>query len=288
MARLSVREHLEGILSDFEALKKSFEVEDAAETPRSPPRSPGGAVRAPVAASPAPRSRLGSSLSFNRGTAGPGLKKVSSHGSVFPAEAERPGRLAAATARGSLPALDLHIAEEPGAPAGPPGTRGPPSPPGTAAREPSSSSSSPAGQQPPRLPKFPASLEGSPEGWDRAPEAAGRALPGTPLRLGPGASPARQPPRPPRHDEPAPAAPSPPPPAPRAAPFKLVSQPQTVQVSSQPAFLGGLVLVPAAPREPAPRRPKPPGARPPPADGPSSETPRGPAPQHGSRDAGAH
>lgn len=41
-------------------------------------------------------------------------------------------------------------------------------------------------------------------------------------------------------------------PAPQAAPFKLVSQPQTVQVSSQPTFLGGLVLMsgtPAAPRD---------------------------------------
>ncbi|KAM6079470.1 LOW QUALITY PROTEIN: uncharacterized protein LJ206_009085 [Theristicus caerulescens] len=327
MARLSVKEHLDGILSDFEALKKSFEAEDGDEAPGSPPVSPlpsgtgecrrplqpGHPPRSGTAASPSPapspvlRSRLSTSLSTSRanGTAstgiarvasfqsrrgfatgpgsdgeslrssssslespappqppgtppatGPGLKKVPSHGSVFPAELEHPLRGAAAS-HGLLPALDLHIAEEPGmgSPAADPspwGTRSPATQPRT--RQPSSSSSSsPASCDgtgvAPGLPTLP---EG-PGGWDVAPCA----LPRPQLRVSLGASPGpahRPPPLPRGQGEAAlaPAAPSPgraeglpPPPAPQAAPFKLVSQPQTVQVSSQPAFLGGLVLVPA-------------------------------------------
>ncbi|KAM9599202.1 septin-12 isoform 3-T3 [Morphnus guianensis] len=333
MARLSVKEHLDGILSDFEALKKSFEVEDGDEAPGSPPVSllpsgtgdshrplqpshppcSGTAASLSPAPSPVLRSRLGTSLSAGRadGTAGtgiarvasfqtrqgfaagpgsdgeslrssssslespaptgppqppgtppatsPGLKKVPSHSSVFPVEMEHPLRGAAAS-RGSLPALDLHIAEEPGM-----GTPLPdPSPWGTQspatqprARQPSSSSS-PAPydgtEAAPGLPTLPEGPGGRlPGGWDAAPHA----LPRPQLRVSLGASPGlahRPPPLPRGQGEaaPAPTAPSPgraeglpPPPAPQAAPFKLVSQPQTVQVSSQPAFLGGLVLVPA-------------------------------------------
>ncbi|XP_010565345.1 PREDICTED: basic proline-rich protein-like [Haliaeetus leucocephalus] len=189
----------------------------------------------------------------------PGLKKIPSHSSVFPAEVEHPLHGAAAS-HGSLPALDLHIAEEPGMGTPPPdpspwGTRSPATQP--RARQPSSSSSSPAPYDGTEaalgLPTLPEGPEGRlPGGWDAAP----RALPRPQLRVSLGASPGlahRPPPLPRGQGEaaPAPAAPSPgraeglPPPAPQAAPFKLVSQPQTVQVSSQPAFLGGLVLVPA-------------------------------------------
>ncbi|XP_074775198.1 septin-12 isoform X2 [Athene noctua] len=303
MARLSVKEHLDGILSDFEALKKSFEAEDGDEPPSSPPVSPlpsstgescrplqpSPAPRSGTATSPSPapspvlRSRLSTSLSAGRanGTAsasiarvasfqtrqgfaagpgsdgeslrssssslespaptgppqlpctppasGPGLKKVPSHGSVFPADLEHPLRGASAS-HGSLPALDLHIAEEPGMgtlPPDPPlwGTQSPAMQPCT--RQPSSSSSS----------------------------SSSPSLPRPQLRASLGASPIRQPlplPRGQGEAVPAPVTPSPgraegllPLPTPQAAPFKLVSQPQTVQVSSQPAFLGGLVLVPA-------------------------------------------
>ncbi|XP_075021942.1 septin-12 isoform X1 [Calonectris borealis] len=290
MARLSVKEHLDGILSDFEALKKSFETEDGDEAPGSSPVSPlpsgtgecrrplqpGHPPRAGTAASPAPSPVLRAngtagtgiarvaSFQTRRGFAtgpgsdgeslrssssslespappqlpgtppatSPGLKKVPSHGSVFPAELEHPLRGAAAS-HGSLPALDLHIAEEPGMGTPPPdpppwGTRSPATQ--LCTRQPSSSSSS---------------------------DVAPGALPRPQLRVSLGASPGpahRPPPLPRGQGEaaPAPAAPAPgraeglpPPPAPQAAPFKLVSQPQTVQVSSQPAFLGGLVLVPA-------------------------------------------
>ncbi|XP_072734440.1 uncharacterized protein [Ciconia boyciana] len=351
MARLSVREHLDGILSDFEALKKSFEAEDGDEVPGSPPASPlpsgtgechqplqpGHQPHSGTAASPSPapspvlHSRLGTSLSASRangttgtgiarvasfqtrggsaagpgsdgeslrssssslespappqppGTppaAGPGLKKVPSHSSVFPAELEHPLRGAAAS-HGSLPALDLHIAEEPGMGTPPPdpppwGTWSPASQPHT--RQPSSSSSSSSlapcdgtGVAPglPTLPRGPGGrLLG---GWDVAPCT----LPRPQLRVSLGASPgpARRPPPLPRGQgeaAPAPAVPSPgraeglpPPPAPQAAPFKLVSQPQTVQVTSQPAFLGGLVLVPAlgTPAAPGGAGANPPSAR---------------------------
>ncbi|OPJ87652.1 septin-12 [Patagioenas fasciata monilis] len=161
MARLSVKDHLDGILSDFEALKKSFEAEDGDEMPGSPPvfplpsgtgechqpLQPGHLPRSGTTASPSPapspvlRSHLSTSLSVSRanGTAStsitrvasfqtrrgfatgpgsdgeslrssssslespappqlpgtppaavPGLKKVPSHGSVFPAELEHP------------------------------------------------------------------------------------------------------------------------------------------------------------------------------------------------------
>ncbi|KYO32498.1 hypothetical protein Y1Q_0020428 [Alligator mississippiensis] len=39
MSQLSVKDHLEGILSDFEALKRSFDVEDAEEGPGFSPSS---------------------------------------------------------------------------------------------------------------------------------------------------------------------------------------------------------------------------------------------------------
>ncbi|XP_057264023.1 DAZ-associated protein 1-like [Pezoporus wallicus] len=178
MARLSVKEHLDGILSDFEALKKSFEAEDGDEAPCSPlvsslpsgtdgsprPLQPGHPPCSGRAASPAPSPVLRSLLSTGRATgtggarvasfqpcqgfaagpgsdgeslrssssslespaptglppppctppaSGPGLKKVPSHGSVFPVELEHPLG-GTATSHGSLPALDLHIAEEPG------------------------------------------------------------------------------------------------------------------------------------------------------------------------------
>ncbi|XP_062820794.1 septin-9 isoform X1 [Anolis carolinensis] len=105
MSQLSVKEHLDGILSDFEALKRSFDVEDGEEepefSPSSPPRSPlnptppgvlltpgngdgrrvGGPVlpfyqtRLGLGPSPAqnvnPKARISGSLSFNRGTMQP-------------------------------------------------------------------------------------------------------------------------------------------------------------------------------------------------------------------------
>ncbi|XP_028561605.2 septin-12 isoform X1 [Podarcis muralis] len=107
MSQLSVKEHLDGILSDFEALKRSFDMEDAEEVkafpPSSPPRSPlgpsppggihstgngeGKRLGPPIqpmyqahislSSSPSPahspilKSRIGSSLSFNRGTTHP-------------------------------------------------------------------------------------------------------------------------------------------------------------------------------------------------------------------------
>ncbi|XP_074962051.1 septin-12 isoform X1 [Phalacrocorax aristotelis] len=329
MARLSVKEHLDGILSDFEALKKSFEV-DGDEAPGSPPVSllpsgtgecrrplqPGHPPCSGTAAGPSPVpspvlcSRLNTSLSTGRanGTTstavtcvtsfqthrgfatGPGsdgeslrssssslespappqppgsplatgtyLKKVPSHSSVFPAELERPLH-GATTSCGSLPALDLHIAEEPGTGTSPPdpqpwSTRSPATQPHT--HQPPSSTLAPCdgtGLAPglPTLPKGPG--EWLPQRWD----VATCTLPRPQLRVSLSASPGpahRPPPLPQGQGEagPAPTTPSlgraeglpPPPPAPQAAPFKLVSQPQTVQVSSQPAFLGGLVLVPA-------------------------------------------
>ncbi|KAM6121931.1 LOW QUALITY PROTEIN: septin-12 [Phoenicopterus ruber ruber] len=352
MARLSVKEHLDGILSDFEALKKSFEAEDGGEAPGSPPASllpsgtgeshrplqTGHSPRSGAGPSPAPspvlRSRLSTSLSTSRanGTAGtgiarvasfqtrrgfatgpgsdgeslrssssslespaptgppqppgtppaagPGLKKVPSHGSVFPAEPEHPLRGAAAS-HGSLPALDLHIAEEPGMGTPPPdplpwGTRSPVTQPCN--HQPSSSSSSSSlapydgTEAAPGLPTLPEGPgERLPGGRDTAPPV----LPRPQLRVSLGASPSplcRPPPLPRGQGEaaPAPAAPCPGraeglPPAPQAAPFKLVSQPQTVQVSSQPAFLGGPVLVPASGPPAAPggagRAANPPSAR---------------------------
>ncbi|XP_075371281.1 uncharacterized protein LOC142416075 isoform X1 [Mycteria americana] len=351
MARLSVREHLDGILSDFEALKKSFEAEDGDEVPGSLPVSPlplgtgechqplqpghqphlGSAAGPSPAPSPVLHSRLSTSLSASRanGTTGtgiarvasfqtrrgfaagpgsdgeslrssssslespappqlpgpppatgPGLKKVPSHSSVFPAELEHPLQGATAS-HGSLPALDLHIAEEPGMGTPPPdpppwGTWSPASQPHTRQPSSSSSSSSPAPCDGTGVAPGPPTLPGGPGGrllggWDVAPCT----LPRPQLRVSLGASPgpARRPPPLPRGQgeaAPAPAAPSPGraeglplPPAPQATPFKLVSQPQTVQVTSQPAFLGGLVLVPAlgTPAAPGGAGANPPGAR---------------------------
>lgn len=184
-------------------------------------------------------------------TAVPGLKKVPSHGSVFPAELEHPLRMAT-TSHSSLPALDLHIAEEPGM--------------GTPPLKPLLwGSQSPASQPHTHQPSSPTPCDGTEvsQGLPMLPDGPGEQLPGigdvTPcalprlqLRVSLGANPslAHRPlslPRGQGEASPAPTAPSPgrePLPAPQAAPFKLVSQPQTVQVSSQPAFLGGLVLVP--------------------------------------------
>ncbi|RMC17868.1 hypothetical protein DUI87_05537 [Hirundo rustica rustica] len=313
MARLSVKEHLDGILSDFEALKKSFEAEDGDEAPGSPlssgigeshqalqpghPPRTGSATGPSPAPSPVLRTRLGtgaaggtagtgiaraasfqSRRAFATGpgsdgesqrssssslespapagppqppgsppAAGPGLKKVPSHGSVFPAELDHPLRGAAAS-HGSLPALDLHIAEEPGLGA-PWGTQSAAPQPRT--HQPSSSSSSSSSSLPPydgteTAPGLPPLPEG-PGGWDTAPRTVSR--PQRRVTLSASPVPSRRPPQPWGQGETAPAEGRaeglPPPPAPQAATFRLVSQPQTVQVSSQPAFLGGLVLVPA-------------------------------------------
>ncbi|XP_075755336.1 septin-12 isoform X2 [Pelodiscus sinensis] len=406
MAQLSVKEHLEGILSDFEALKRSFDMEDAAEAiPPSAPFGPGlpaaslatGWEESGRPASPGPptyRSRLCSSLSpahspvlktristsvsFNRGTIqlarangavsssltrvasfqarpdpngfsaawGPGsesrrssssslecpprhapqsaargpaprglgaapvtslpLKKFSSHGNVFHSEAERPAQLVsrASANHGSLPSLDLHIAEDQGpliplapAPAFPsaaawssgsqtcallqgksstPVSREPSfssssssssSPPlANASQQPSLSPPPPPSRQPTKLPKFPISLDGlvgkPPDGSDPAPSAdsASRPLPRTQLQVSLGTSPrlSRQPPGTAKGEAAAgsgvSAAPSlgrcpsaqvnespwPPSLSPaQAASFKLLSQPQIMQVTSQPSFLGG-------------------------------------------------
>lgn len=245
------------------ALKKSFEAEDAGDAPGSPIASPlpVGATESHRALqpSPAPHSPLlrgqhragrapGGIASF-QSHAGPGsdgeslrssssslespaapqlpaaslaadpcLKKVPSHGCVFPVEAEC--SLHVAAGHSSLPALDLHIAEEPGIP--PPAPR--PTPPWGAC--------SPTAPPHTRLPSSSSSAEVAP------------GLPRTQLRVSLSASPRLARPTPPT----ATAATGPgegllPP----AAPFKLVSQPQTVQVSSQPAFLGGMVLGPGTP-----------------------------------------
>ncbi|XP_037241876.1 LOW QUALITY PROTEIN: septin-12 [Falco rusticolus] len=328
MARFSVKEHLDGILSDFEALKKSFEVEDGDGASGSPlvsplplgtgescrPLQPDHPPRSGTAAGPSPapspvlHSRLSTSLSAGRtnGSAstgitriasfqthqgfiagpgsdgeslrssssslespaptgppqppgsptatGPSLKKVPSHNSVFPAELEHP-LCGAAASHGSLPALDLHIAEEPGV--GTPqldplpwGSRSSATQPLT--HQPSSSLAPYDGtEEAPGLLTLPEGPGGQlPGGWDVAP----RTLPRPQLRVSLSASPSpacRPLPLARGQGEapPAPTAPSPARagglPAPQATTFKLVSQPQTVQVSSQPTFLGGLVLVPA-------------------------------------------
>ncbi|XP_014743976.1 PREDICTED: septin-12 [Sturnus vulgaris] len=309
MARLSVKDHLDGILSDFEALKKSFEAEDGDEalSPLSP-LSPGtgeshqplqsghpprlGSVSGPSPApSPVLRTRLGtgpatgiaraasfqSRQAFATGpgsdgesqrssssslespaptgppqapgsppAASPGLKKVPSHGSVFPVELDHPLRGAAAS-HGSLPALDLHIAEEPGL-GTPWGTLSSAPQPRTHQLSSSSSSSSflPPSHGAETAPGLPPLPEG-PGGWDMAPRTVSRMV-----TLSASPIPSRRPPPQPWGQGQGEAAPVegrpeglPPLPAPQAATFRLVSQPQTVQVSSQPAFLGGLVLMPA-------------------------------------------
>ncbi|XP_059411299.1 septin-9-like isoform X1 [Carassius carassius] len=100
MSDISVNDHLEGILSDFEALKRSFDIDDVNEIPTFSPttsvtspisqssilnktndvRSPGNQVSPPYCSrisiscspvqSPVMRNRMVSSLSFNRGTMG--------------------------------------------------------------------------------------------------------------------------------------------------------------------------------------------------------------------------
>lgn len=177
--------------------------------------------------------------------ASPGLKKVPSHGSVFPVELDHPFRGAAAS-HGSLPALDLHIAEEPGL-GTPWGT--PSSAPQPRTHQPSSSSSSsslPPSDGTETAPGLPPLPEG-PGGWDTAPRTVSRMV-----TLSASPIPSRRPPPQLWGQGQGEAAPAegrpegqPPLPAPQAATFRLVSQPQTVQVSSQPAFLGGLVVVPA-------------------------------------------
>ncbi|XP_071975877.1 septin-12 isoform X1 [Engystomops pustulosus] len=230
MSHLSVNDHLEGILSDFEALKRSFDMEDIDDTPvfssASPLTSPFSPSQPSVtrtsngesqlstgshqplyqsririssscspSQSPVLKSRITSSLSFNRGTmqmakingtasqgltrvssfqtrlhpsgfsssgqgsdseslhsstsslecplpskpfqslrptqasvgqhgsgiavssvTSPVLKKFSSHGNMYHSEIERPGvRLVPVSSKnhGSMPSLDLHIAEDP-------------------------------------------------------------------------------------------------------------------------------------------------------------------------------
>ncbi|KAL2298746.1 hypothetical protein Nmel_014342 [Mimus melanotis] len=175
--------------------------------------------------------------------ASPGLKKVPSHGSVFPVELDHPLGGAAAS-HGSLPALDLHIAEEPGL-STPWGT--PSSAPQPRTHPPSSSSSSLAPshgtETAPGRPPLPVGRGG----WDMAPRTVSRMV-----TLSASPIPSRRPPPQPWGQGQGEATPAegrpeglPPLPAPQAATFRLVSQPQTEQVSSQPAFLGGLVLVPA-------------------------------------------
>ncbi|EMP39540.1 Septin-9 [Chelonia mydas] len=100
MSQLSVNDHLEGILSDFEALKRSFDMEDAEEAPAVPPSCPfspstpadslaagnreSGQLasltpptyqsRISLSSSPSPaqspvlKTRISTSFSFNRGT----------------------------------------------------------------------------------------------------------------------------------------------------------------------------------------------------------------------------
>ncbi|XP_048102357.1 uncharacterized protein septin12 isoform X1 [Alosa alosa] len=100
MSNISVNDHLEGILSDFEALKRSFDIDDVDEIPAFSPASPvtspisptsilnktnesrspsnhmSSAYRSRIsvgsspAQSPVQKSRMVSSLSFNRGTMG--------------------------------------------------------------------------------------------------------------------------------------------------------------------------------------------------------------------------
>ncbi|KAI1896070.1 hypothetical protein AGOR_G00091010 [Albula goreensis] len=122
MSDISVNDHLEGILSDFEALKRSFDIEDVDEiptfsptSPLSSPFSPGPILnktndgRGPAtlvspsyqsrisissspAQSPVMKNKMMNSLSFNRGTmamtktngnVGPGITRVSSFQSKF-------------------------------------------------------------------------------------------------------------------------------------------------------------------------------------------------------------
>ncbi|KAL0992564.1 hypothetical protein UPYG_G00095010 [Umbra pygmaea] len=118
MSDISVNDHLEGILSDFEALKRSFDVDDVDELPRSSPvpsplsptsllnktnegralaasnygapafrsRSSLGSNPSPVQ-SPVLKSRMVSSVSFNRGTMNRPFMQNNGGGSVGVARA---------------------------------------------------------------------------------------------------------------------------------------------------------------------------------------------------------
>ncbi|XP_076849252.1 uncharacterized protein LOC143497250 [Brachyhypopomus gauderio] len=279
MSDISVNDHLEGILSDFEALKRSFDIDDVDEMPTFSPAtsvtspmgpssvlSKAGEVRSPghhvastyrsrislsssPAQSPAIKSRMVSSLSFNRGTMGkptvnlnsginraasfqnkfnpngfgsssglgsdndslhsssssleyqasskassytsppqspmgvgefkaqrlgsPALKKFSSHGNVFHSELESPLVIPTepvGISHGSMPSLDLQMAESGGArQVTSPGPRFPSaavswnahrllniSPTG---KEPSVNHQSPKAKEPARLNKFPLDLD---------------------------------------------------------------------------------------------------------------------------------
>ncbi|XP_035260248.1 septin-9-like isoform X1 [Anguilla anguilla] len=122
MSDFSVNDHLEGILSDFEALKRSFDIEDVDDIPTfsptatlSSPFSPGPILnktnegrgqtthispsyqsRISIGSNPSPspvmKNKMNTSLSFNRGTMaiaktngnmGPGITRVSSFQSKF-------------------------------------------------------------------------------------------------------------------------------------------------------------------------------------------------------------
>ncbi|KAJ8246008.1 hypothetical protein GJAV_G00262670 [Gymnothorax javanicus] len=122
MSEMTVNDHLEGILSDFEALKRSFDLEDVDDIPTFSPTatlnspfspdpilnttnegkgqaahiSPSYQSRFNITASPAQspvmKNKINSSLSFNRGTMamakangkmGPGITRVSSFQSKF-------------------------------------------------------------------------------------------------------------------------------------------------------------------------------------------------------------
>ncbi|XP_029767171.1 septin-12 isoform X1 [Terrapene carolina triunguis] len=262
-----------------------------------PPSTPQSAARQPE-----PRGLKAAPV------ASPALKKFSSHSNVFHSEVEQPIQLVSKVGvnHGSLPSLDLHIAEDQGSPiplapalafhsagawssgsqnctllrgkSSTPISREPSfsssssssssSPLSDAAQRPSLSPPPPPFRQPTKLQKFPISLDGlvgKPLGGsDPVPSAdsASRPLPRTQLQLSLSTSPSlsRQPPG--RAKEGAAAAavsgvsaaPSPgkcpgaqvnespwPPslsPA-QAAPFRLMSRPQIMQVTSQPSFLGG-------------------------------------------------
>ncbi|XP_050824128.1 septin-12 isoform X2 [Gopherus flavomarginatus] len=242
--------------------------------------------------------------------ANPVLKKFSSHSNVFRSEAEQPIQLVskARLNHGSLPSLDLHIAEDQGSPiplapalafhsagawnsssqnctllqgkSSTPISREPSfssssssSPLSDATQRPSLSPPPPPFRQPTKLQKFPISLDGlvgKPlDSSDPAPSAdtASRPLPRKQLQLSLSPSLSRQPlgrakegataatvsgvsaaPSPGKcpgaqvNENPWPLSLSPA----QAAPFRLMSRPQIMQVTSQPSFLGGPA---ACPRE---------------------------------------
>ncbi|XP_074866379.1 septin-12 isoform X2 [Carettochelys insculpta] len=205
----------------------------------------------------------------------PALKKFSSHGNVFHSEVEQPAQPVsrAGGSHGSLPALDLHIAEDQGSPipalpsaaawgctllqgkSSTPVSREPSSssspPCSSPAQRPSPSPAAPPSRQLAQLPKFPISLEGlvgKPlDGSDPGqtgdsaarprPSSQLQASPQQPLGLAKGAA-APCPGRCPSvhvNESPRPPSLSPA----QAAPFRLMSQPQIMRVTSHPSFLGG-------------------------------------------------